>query len=73
MGALRENIEVISGLIGVVVTTKSCEEVYLHILSRFVIPGIVFILTLAFGFWLSRSGRPYNGLLFNIHQLIAPH
>jgi hypothetical protein len=25
----------------------------------------------AFGFWLSRSGRPYNGLLFNIHKLIA--
>jgi hypothetical protein len=43
----------------------------LVILSRFVIPGIVFILTLAFGFWLSRSGRPYNGLLFNIHKLIA--
>jgi len=43
----------------------------LNILSRFVIPGIVFILTLAFGFWLSRSGRPYNGLLFNIHKLTA--
>ena len=40
-------------------------------LSRFVIPAIVFILTLAFGFGLSRSGRPYNGLLFNIHKLIA--
>jgi len=43
----------------------------LNILSRFVIAGIVFILTLVFGFWLSRSGRPYNGLLFNIHKLIA--
>ncbi len=43
----------------------------MSILSRFVTPGIVFILTLAFGFWLSRSGRPYNGLLFNIHKLIA--
>lgn len=48
-----------------------CEEVYLNTLSRFVISGIVFILTLAFGFWLSRSGRPYNGLLFNFHKLIA--
>jgi hypothetical protein len=26
---------------------------------------------LVFGFWLSRSGRPYNGLLFNFHKLIA--
>ncbi len=43
----------------------------MNILSRFVIAGIVFILTLVFGFWLSRSGRPYNGLLFNIHKLIA--
>ncbi len=48
-----------------------CKEVYLNILSRFAISGIVFILTLAFGFWLSRSGRPYNGLLFNIHKLTA--
>jgi hypothetical protein len=31
----------------------------LDILSRFVIPGIAFILTLAFGLWLSRLGRPY--------------
>ena len=43
----------------------------MNILSRFVIAGIVFILTLVFGFWLSRSGRPYNGLLFNIYKLIA--
>jgi hypothetical protein len=43
----------------------------LNILSKFVIPGIVSILTLAFGFWLSRSGRPYNGLLLNIHKLTA--
>jgi len=43
----------------------------LTILSRFVIPEGVFILTLAFGFWLSRSGKPYNGLLFNLHKLVA--
>ncbi len=41
------------------------------LLSRFVIPAIVFVLTTAFGFRLSRSGRPYNGLLFNIHKLAA--
>ena len=40
-------------------------------LSKFVLPGIAFILTLAFGFWLSHVGKPYNGLLFNVHKLIA--
>jgi hypothetical protein len=38
---------------------------------RFVIPGILFLLTLGFGFWLSRAGKPYNGLIFNVHKLIA--
>jgi hypothetical protein len=39
--------------------------------AKFVIPGVLFILTLAFGFWLSRSGKPYHTLIFNIHKLIA--
>jgi hypothetical protein len=43
----------------------------MDIISKFVTPGILFALTLAFGFWLSRLGRPYNGILFNIHKLIA--
>jgi hypothetical protein len=34
-------------------------------------PGLAFLLTLVFGFWLSRVGRPYNGVLFNIHKLLA--
>ena len=38
---------------------------------KFITPGIVFLLTLIFGLWLSRSGKPYNGMLFNIHKLIA--
>lgn len=40
-------------------------------LSKFTLPGALFILTLAFGFWLSHLGKPYNGLLFNVHKLIA--
>ena len=40
-------------------------------LSKFVLPGIAFILTLAFGFWVTHAGKPYNGLLFNVHKLIA--
>ena len=40
-------------------------------LSKFTLPGILFILTITFGFWLSKAGKPYNGLLFNIHKLVA--
>jgi len=40
-------------------------------ISKFTNPGIGFVLTLVFGFWLARVGKPYNGLLFNIHKLIA--
>lgn len=38
---------------------------------RFIITIVIFILTLVFGFWLSNSGKPYNGVLFNIHKLLA--
>jgi hypothetical protein len=40
-------------------------------LSKFLAPAILFLLTLLFGVWLSLSGKPYNGWLFNIHKLIA--
>ncbi len=40
-------------------------------MSAFVVPGILFVLTLGLGFWLSRAGQPYNGLLFNGHKLIV--
>lgn len=40
-------------------------------LSKFLNPGIGFVATVAFGFWLSRVGKPYNGILFNFHKLIA--
>ncbi len=38
---------------------------------RYIAPGIVFLLTLASGFWLSLAGKPLNGVIFNIHKLIA--
>jgi hypothetical protein len=41
------------------------------ILYPFAVPGGLFVLTLVFGFWLSRLGKPYNGVLFNVHKLIA--
>ena len=40
-------------------------------LSEITNSGISFLLTLVFGFWLSKVGKPYNGILFNIHKLIA--
>ena len=43
----------------------------MDVLSNFLTLGIVSLLTLAFGFWLSRAGKPYNGVLFNIHKLLA--
>jgi hypothetical protein len=33
--------------------------------------GLFFLVIFASGFWLSRSGKPYNGILFNVHKLIA--
>jgi hypothetical protein len=41
------------------------------ILSRFILPAALFVLTLGFGFWVSRLGKPYNGILFNVHKLLA--
>jgi hypothetical protein len=43
----------------------------MDITLKFTTPAILFLLTLLFGFWLSRMGKPYNGALFNIHKLIA--
>ena len=40
-------------------------------ITRFVAPVIVFLLTLASGLWLSRAGKPLNPILFNINKLIA--
>lgn len=33
--------------------------------------GTVCLITMFFGFWLSDKGKPYNGILFNAHKLIA--
>jgi hypothetical protein len=46
-------------------------EFFMDIITKFTLPGIVFLVTLAFGVWLSKLGKPYNGILFNIHKLMA--
>ncbi len=43
----------------------------MNTISNFITPGFLFLLTLGFGFWLNRSGKPYNSLLINLHKLIA--
>lgn len=40
-------------------------------LTRFLVPSLALVLTVGLGFWLSQTGRPYNGLLFNVHKLVA--
>jgi len=40
-------------------------------LAKFFTPIIGFFITVTFGFWLSKIGKPYNGILFNVHKLIA--
>jgi hypothetical protein len=40
-------------------------------LQQFILPSVLFLLTLGFGFWVSHLGKPYNGVLFNVHKLIA--
>ena len=43
----------------------------MDITLEFITLEIISLLTLVFGFWLSLAGKPYNGILFNIHKLIA--
>jgi len=43
----------------------------MNTLSSLLAPGLLLLLTLIFGWWLSRLGKPYHGLLFNVHKLVA--
>ncbi len=47
---------------------KACS---MEITSKYIYPILGFVLTVVFGFLLSRRGKPYSGLLFNVHKLIA--
>jgi hypothetical protein len=38
---------------------------------RIISTGLFFLLIFLFGFRLSRSGKPYSALVFNIHKLIG--
>ena len=40
-------------------------------LSRTIITGVLFLIIFLSGFWLSRSGKPYQVIIFTLHKLIA--
>jgi hypothetical protein len=39
--------------------------------SRAAITGLLFLVIFLFGYWLRRTGKPYNSLLLNAHKLIS--
>lgn len=39
--------------------------------SKFVLPIILFVLTVAAGFWVTKTGKPYNTAIFTLHKLLA--
>ena len=39
--------------------------------AKLLTPGMIFLLTLASGLWLSRSGKPLKTGIFTLHKLIA--
>lgn len=39
--------------------------------SKFLLPIILFILTVAAGFWVSKTGKPYHTGIFTLHKLLA--
>jgi hypothetical protein len=40
-------------------------------LTKFTLPLILFILTAASGFWVSKTGKPYSTGIFTLHKLIG--
>jgi hypothetical protein len=40
-------------------------------MNQAIFPAVMLALTPVSGLWLSRAGKPLNGLLFNVHKLIA--
>ena len=43
----------------------------MNIFKLMILPGCLFLIILGFGLWVSKVGKPYNNVLFNIHKLIA--
>jgi hypothetical protein len=43
----------------------------MSITLRLIISGVLFVLSIASGIWLSNMGRPLNTVIFTVHKLIA--
>ena len=43
----------------------------MYIIKLMILPGYLFLIILGFGLWVSKVGKPYNNVLFNLHKLIA--
>ena len=39
--------------------------------TKIITVGILFVVIFLSGFWVSRSGKPYHAVIFNLHKLIA--
>ena len=39
--------------------------------TKLILPAVLFILVIASGFWVAKSGKPYNTGIFTVHKLIA--
>ncbi|MBA3074516.1 MAG: hypothetical protein FP831_13025 [Anaerolineae bacterium] len=39
--------------------------------SKLVLPLVLFVLTIAVGFWVSKTGKPYNTGIFTLHKMLA--
>lgn len=39
--------------------------------SRFIVSGILFVITVVSGMWLNKIGRPLNPYLFTVHKIAA--
>ena len=43
----------------------------MNVRSRIITIGVLFLLKFLFGFWLYRTGKPYNVAILTIHKLIS--
>lgn len=39
--------------------------------QKILVPGVLFLLTIVTGLFISKAGKPYNNTIFSIHKLIS--
>ncbi len=43
----------------------------MHLTTKSIFSIILFVIMLIAGFWMSKQGKPYNAIIFNVHKLVA--